>query len=69
MAAALVGAGHGVALIPASAWHEWPGVRRLTAVAPEIHRTLYAAVRQGTREHPATGALLDLLRQSKSVRA
>ena len=47
MAAALVGAGHGVALIPAVAAPRVPaaqGIRLLTATDPEIHRTLYAAV-------------------------
>ncbi len=64
MAAALVGAGHGVALIPAVAAPAFPaaqGVRLLTAVDPTIHRTVYAAVRAGTRDDPAIRCLLTAL--------
>lgn len=64
MAAALVAVGHGVALIPASACYDQRGVRLLTSTEPEIHRTLYAAVRAGTAEHPAIACLLEVLRQS-----
>lgn len=62
MAAALVAAGQGVALIPASASTDLHGVRLLTSVEPAIHRTLYTAVRQGTAQHPAISCLLDALR-------
>lgn len=64
MAAALVGARHGVALIPAIAAPTSPaaqGIRLLTSTDPGIHRTVYAAVRAGTRQDPATAALLDAL--------
>jgi DNA-binding transcriptional LysR family regulator len=64
MAAALVAVGHGVALIPASACYDQPGVRLLRSTEPEIHRTLYAAVRAGTSQHPAIACLLEVLRQS-----
>jgi DNA-binding transcriptional LysR family regulator len=67
MAAALVGAGHGVALIPTSvspAAPEERGIRLLRSTEPEIHRTLYAAVRAGTRQHPAIGCLLDALAEA-----
>lgn len=62
MAVALVAAGHGVALIPASACYDQPGVRLLRSTEPEIHRTLYAAVRSGTAAHPAIICLLEALR-------
>jgi DNA-binding transcriptional LysR family regulator len=62
MAAALVAVGHGVALIPASACFGQSGVRLLTSTEPEIHRTLYAAVRAGTAAHPAIVCLLEALR-------
>ena len=64
MVAALVGAGHGVALIPAVASPRVPaaqGIRLLTATDPEIHRTLYAAVRAGTRYDAAIACLLEVL--------
>ena len=64
MAAALVGAGHGIALIPAVAAPRTPaaqGIRLLKATDPEIHRTLYAAVRAGTRHDAAIACLLEAL--------
>ncbi|MDX6226834.1 MAG: hypothetical protein QOI76_224 [Frankiales bacterium] len=64
MAAALVAVGHGVALIPESAWYGQRGVRLLTSTEPEIHRTLYAAVRAGTAQSPAIAALLEVLVRS-----
>src|SRR5205823_4477410 len=62
MAAALVGAGQGIALIPAIAAPRSPaaqGIRLLTATDPAIHRTVYAAVRAGTRQDPAKAALVE----------
>lgn len=62
MAAALVGAGHGIALLPACAAIVRPGpVRLLHPVDPPIHRTLYAATRPGTRRQPLVACLLDAL--------
>jgi hypothetical protein len=36
----------------------------LTSTEPEIHRTLYAAVRAGTAQSPAIAALLEVLVRS-----
>ncbi len=64
--AALVGAGHGVALLPSIAAppspdRGGPAVRLLEVTNPQIHRTLYAAVRRGSQHHPALTCLLRLL--------
>jgi DNA-binding transcriptional LysR family regulator len=60
-AATLVAAGHGVALIPRIAAPTADGlsVRLLTVEDPPIDRTLYAAIRHGTRHHPATSCLIE----------
>lgn len=64
MATALVGAGYGVAILPRIAVRQASpvAVRLLVPVDPQIHRTLFAAVRRGAREHPAISCLLDALR-------
>lgn len=70
MAIALVSAGHGVALVPrvaaaaVNARHDGMSVRLLHAQQPQIHRTLYAAVRQGTHQHQLLNCLLDALTTS-----
>ncbi|WP_158881061.1 LysR family transcriptional regulator [Amycolatopsis anabasis] len=61
VAAALVGAGHGFTLIPRIVAPEHGEVRLLTAIDPEIRRTLFAATRPGARRHPAIACLLDAL--------
>jgi DNA-binding transcriptional LysR family regulator len=67
VAVALVGAGHGVALVPgiaasaANACRDGTSVRFLRAQNPRINRTLYAAIRQGTQQHPLLARLLDAL--------
>ena len=63
LAADIVAAGHGIALIPsiAAPTNDSPSVRLLTAEDPSIHRTLYAAIRHGTRRHPATASLIEAL--------
>jgi len=62
MAAALVAAGHGVTLLPAcAATDPPPQLRLLQALDPPIHRTLYAAIRPGTRRQPLLTCLLDAL--------
>ena len=64
MAVALVGAGQGVALVPRLAAPTVPaaqGIRLLTSTDPGIYRTVYAAVRAGTRHDPAIAALVDAL--------
>ncbi|MGV9387389.1 LysR family transcriptional regulator [Nonomuraea sp. NPDC003707] len=67
MAAALVGAGNGIALIPGvvapliARFGDTPKARLLTMSIPSIDRTLFAAVRQGTRNHPAVSSFLESL--------
>lgn len=66
VATGLVRTGLGVALVPRIAVPaEDPAgpqtLRLLTAVDPTIHRTLYVAVRPGSRDHPAIAALLTAL--------
>jgi DNA-binding transcriptional LysR family regulator len=63
LAAALVAAGHGIALVPSMAapTADGPAVRLLTVEDVPIHRTLYAAIRFGTRRHPATACLIEVL--------
>ncbi|RSM87457.1 LysR family transcriptional regulator [Kibdelosporangium aridum] len=62
VATALVEAGHGITLLPSIAV---PGsredVRLLGIRQPGVHRTLYAAIRQGTRQHPLVNCLLDVV--------
>jgi DNA-binding transcriptional LysR family regulator len=67
LAATLVSADHGVALIPTIAApdpHDNPGLRLLTVTDTPIHRTLFAAFRHGTREHPAVSHLVTALKTS-----
>jgi len=60
VATALVRAGHGVALLPGIATPPLGGGVRLLGVRrPGVQRTLYAAIRQGTRQHPLVSCLLD----------
>ncbi|MGV9386891.1 BTAD domain-containing putative transcriptional regulator [Nonomuraea sp. NPDC003707] len=72
MAAALVGAGNGIALLPAiiapliGRFGDTPNARLLTVSSPGIDRTLFAAVRQGTRTHPAIACFLEALRKQLS---
>ena len=64
VAAALVAAGLGIALIPASAARDAAAtrsVRLLTAADPPIYRTLYAATRAGAERHPSLVAVLTAL--------
>lgn len=67
MAAALVRAGNGIALIPGIAtsmidrFSGAPKARLLTTSTPGIDRTLFAAIRRGTRNHPAISRLLEAL--------
>lgn len=63
VATALVGAGHGIALLPGIAVPTpgAGGVRLLGVRRPGVRRALYAAVRQGTRGHPLVSCLLDAL--------
>ncbi|PSK95889.1 LysR family transcriptional regulator [Murinocardiopsis flavida] len=57
--AALVGAGHGVALIPASAdLHRWPGVRTAAIDAEGAGREVVALVREGSTERPGVHAVV-----------
>ncbi|SCG39877.1 LysR family transcriptional regulator [Micromonospora inositola] len=65
VAVALAAAGHGVTLLPSIATptttgHHGP-IRLLPVRQPHIHRTLYAAIRHGTRQHPLISCLLDTL--------
>ncbi|SCL16705.1 transcriptional regulator, LysR family [Micromonospora rhizosphaerae] len=65
VAAALAAAGHGVTLLPSTAiptttGHHSP-IRLLSVRRPHIHRTLYAAIRPGTRQHPLISCLLETL--------
>ncbi|WP_336207056.1 LysR family transcriptional regulator [Nonomuraea sp. LPB2021202275-12-8] len=68
VAAALAGAGHGITLLPAIATSprlgDAAGVRLLGVHQPGMHRTLYAAIRQGARRHPLVGCVLDALTTS-----
>ncbi|TDD49312.1 LysR family transcriptional regulator [Nonomuraea terrae] len=68
VAAALVSAGHGITLLPAIATPptsgDATGVKLLGVHQPGIHRTLYAAIRQGTRQHPLVNCVLDALTTS-----
>ena len=69
LAAALASTGHGVTLIPAIAaelCRSSAPVRLLHARQPEIHRTLYAAIREGARDHPLLGALINALRSAST---
>lgn len=65
VAAALAAAGHGVTLLPSIATPTTTGhhspIRLLRVRQPQIHRTLYAAIRHGTRQHPLISCLLDTL--------
>lgn len=63
VAVALVGAGYGVTLVPAvlGCGAGAPGVRLLEARSPQIYRTVFAAVRQGSRRHPAMSLALEAL--------
>src|SRR5882757_149660 len=65
LAAALVRAGHGITLIPriAATPAATAGLRLLTATDPPIHRSIFAAVRHGAREHPAISCFLDAVKQ------
>jgi DNA-binding transcriptional LysR family regulator len=65
VAAALVSAGHGITLLPAIATlGDATGVKLLGVRQPGMHRTLYAAVRQGSRRHPLVNCVLDALAAS-----
>ncbi|MFL6126079.1 LysR family transcriptional regulator [Actinophytocola sp.] len=66
VATALVRAGHGITLLPSVATPGLDGggvrllgVRLLGVRRPGVHRTLYAAIRRGTRRHPLVGCLLN----------
>nr|ASV47105.1 LysR family transcriptional regulator [uncultured bacterium] len=65
LALALVAAGHGVALVPASSVPQpVEGVRFLTAVDAGLRRTVTAAVRRGAAADPGVVLLLDALGQA-----
>lgn len=55
---ALVGAGLGMAILPALALHDRPIDLRVTRTRPPLERTVYAAVRPERRAHPAVAAML-----------
>jgi len=67
LAVALVGAGRGVALLPqlaataSGARSPASGVRLLIPKDPEVHRTVYAAIRHGSRDHPYIACLLQAI--------
>lgn len=65
VAAGLVAAGYGMALLPAMVADDLRlktdrrHIRLLESIDPPISRTIYLAIRQGSRAHPAVAALLD----------
>ncbi|WP_216210794.1 LysR family transcriptional regulator [Amycolatopsis aidingensis] len=62
---ALVRAGLGVSLVPRMALETAAGDIRLAELAlPELHRTVSAALRTGSRTSPPIAALLDALRRT-----
>ncbi|TDX08255.1 LysR family transcriptional regulator [Kribbella sp. VKM Ac-2566] len=61
VAAALVQTGFGIALLPNIAAPRDDTVRLLDIRHPGVHRTLYAAIRRGTREHPVLSDFLEAL--------
>jgi hypothetical protein len=68
VAVALASAGHGVTLVPSIAAPTAAGdhrpIRLLHTRHPHINRTLYAAIRHGTHQHPLIHCLLDALSSS-----
>jgi len=61
---ALVGAGLGVALLPALACDESDGLRFAAAIPAPPRRHVFALARRGAERRPAVGATLDALRRS-----
>lgn len=64
VAMGLVAIGHGITLVPSLAMpatHASFPVRLFHPTSPQVHRTLYAAIRDGTHQHPLIACVLDTL--------